>query len=161
MELPHSRSPLLVAPALASSWAQLPSSVRWYLDELLDGASSIEDPRLARTMTWSVGNCHEHRRAPELSHHIEALALAFPQRQRQLVTLMATDSKVSCRVTLRGVHLGPLYGLFLPTQRELKTEITHHIVCLDGRIQHDSIAVDVPAVLRQLSRGPKLARAAE
>lgn len=78
------------------------------------------------------------------------LAIAFSQLVRR-ITAIAMDRSITIQVACEGVHDGMWGGVVGPTRRRVTFEEQHEIVAVNGRIVSDRIALDLPAIVSQLS----------
>jgi steroid delta-isomerase-like uncharacterized protein len=104
---------------------------------------------------------HNHTAPPnaprgpeELRGLITMLRTAFPDATYDIEDIFATDERVAVRVTLRGTHRGPLFGI-PPTGRSFIQEQMHIMRMEDGRIAEHWGCRDDLGLMRQLGVIPE------
>ena len=136
---------LVVPPALASRWGALAPSIRDHVSTFL-----APDARARGRMATIRNDLVREPFREDLSRGAPLLRAAFPHLERRLAVIAAGPA-LTIRIHCEGSHEGVFYGLLLPTCRRVRFDEVHELT-LDGvRITEDRLAIDFPAIIRDLS----------
>jgi hypothetical protein len=137
---------LVIEGAAAAPWRALGEAQRSGIAAFLGGAQrpgAVYDVR-------SDGPLPEDF-ARDLARGGPILRDAFPDLARRVVGVDRTEDPTVVRVACEGQQRGAFFRILSPSGRRVTFEVVHTVLVGAGRIVEHRVAIDVRAIVRQLS----------
>lgn len=134
---------MLEVPAtLSPAWRALPPTVRAQIEAFLGGAAPPRGVVAADAIPEPF--------ARDLARGGGRLRAAFPRLVRRVIAIEA-GARIAIRVACDGVHDGDFYGCLSASRRRVRFDELHELVVDGGALARHQVAIDLRAIVRQLS----------
>lgn len=84
--------------------------------------------------------------------YVQLIRGAFPDFHNTIEELVAEGNRVAARLTYRGTHRGPIFGV-APTNRRIEYAGAAMFTCAGGKIARAWVLGDMHALMRQIGEG--------